>query len=165
MSSGIRPTVRGYFIHHYLLLGVLSVLITAIGIGAVLGALDFMDSNMGVAAIVFAVVLISVALAHSKLHRNATSVYFDEDKMVYETGILSHFKKKIPIHMITDSSLKRSFIEKTFGVATLNISTSGSSGYEIVCNGLDYAETERMHDILYERIKKSKTEGRPCKEE
>lgn len=150
-----KPTIKGYFIKHYLLLIPLSIIFILIGLYIILTPI-ILTSILGLILIILALFLIAGALIHCKLHCDATSIYFDEDKLVYETGIIKHYKKKIPLHMITDSSLTRSFIEIIFGLATLNISTSGRSGYEIICDGLNYAETEKTHIFLYEKIKKNK---------
>ncbi|MBN1169662.1 PH domain-containing protein [Candidatus Micrarchaeota archaeon] len=97
-------------------------------------------------------------LIHAHLHCKATSISFDDDKLVHETGILNNRKKKIPVNMITDSSSSRTFIEKFLGTGTLSISTSGSTGYEMVCDGLDYSELETLHQKLYSRIRILKAE-------
>jgi len=154
----IRPTIKGYFISHYIVIAILSLLLVLAGFSIILKVIGS-DSSLGFLLIAIGLVLTISALAHCKIHRDVTSVYFNEDKLVYETGIFNHHKKKIPVHMITDSSLNRSFIGKMFNIATLNISTSGRSGYEISCDGLDYLETERMHDLLYENIKRYRTEN------
>lgn len=153
--SKIKPTIKGYFISHYISIVLVVVIIIAIG-ALIYAKLLPIDGFIGLIILALGLVLVIFALIHCKLHSDATSIYFDEDKMVYETGIFSHKKKKIPVNMITDSSVTRRFIERIFNVATMNISTSGRSGYEIICDGLDFKETEEIHAKLYELIKKQK---------
>lgn len=149
----IRPTVKGYFVKHYIILLPLSVAAAATGV-LILVSVPDVDPIAGIFLITAGALALGATILHSWLHRGATSLFFDEDKIVYETGILDHRKKKIPMNMVADSSATRTFIEKFSGTGTLNISTSGSSGYEIVCNGLNYFELEAMHNALYARLQK-----------
>lgn len=149
----IKPTVKGFFIKRYLAWLPVSVVSAAAG-ALVLASYPEVDGLAGVSLIAAGALALGATILHSWLHRGATSIYFDDDKIVHETGILDHRKKKIPMNMVTDSSATRTLIEKLFGTGTFNISTSGSSGYEIVCDGLDYSELEAMHNSLYARLRK-----------
>lgn len=156
-TTMIKPTMKGHFVKHYLASIPFSLAFLAGG-AAFLAFVP--DADLVWAALLFAagVLASGIPAAHSVLYCRATTVSFDGDKIVLETGILDHRKKKVPVNMVTDSSASRTFIERFFGTGTLNISTSGSTGYEIVCHGLDYRELDSMHNMLYEKIRRAGAE-------
>lgn len=159
MENIISPNTNGFFLERYFMSSIFAALLITVGIGTSLAFFQ-LDSFFGILLVIIGILIFILSLTHSKLHCNATKIYFDEDKLVYETGIINHKKKKIPVNMITDTSITRTLIEKIFNIATLNISTSGSSGYEITCKALNHYEAEEFHTALYDMIKKYKPNQR-----
>lgn len=153
----IKPTVKGFFIQHYSFWGLAAIALFLAGILSFVLVPGFY-ALFSFALVGGGVLAFAVPFSHSWLHCRATSISFDEDKLVYETGILDYKKKKIPINQITDSSITRSFVDKFIGSAAFNISTSGSSGYEIVCHGFNHQELESVHNQLYSRIRQASRE-------
>ncbi|MFH1520983.1 MAG: PH domain-containing protein [Candidatus Micrarchaeota archaeon] len=148
----IKPTTLRYMIGHYLFAIPLSIIF--ILTGAYFFSIKFMGNEFGLGVIVAGIIITLIPLIHSVVYSRTTSIGFDDEKIVFESGILSHRTKKAPVHMITDSSLNRSLVQRITDAATLNISTSGSSGYEIVCEGLMNKEAKELHEQIYERIDK-----------
>lgn len=145
----IKPTILGYMMGHYLLAIPLSIIFVLAGVYLFL--INFMG-QIGMGVIIAGIMIIIVPLIYSILYSRTTSIGFDDEKIIFETGILSRRTKKAPVHMITDSSLNRSLLQRIVGAATLNVSTSGSSGYEIICEGLRHNEAKELHEQLYEKI-------------
>lgn len=155
----LKPTAIGFFLKHYyvLLLALPAVLLLFI---ISLAGIFTLESWMMVILLIALAVLASVALAHSKIHQSVTSVYANEEKFVHETGILHHKKMKIPMHMITDTSIKRTLYDRIIGTATLEVSTSGSAGIEVTVSCLPHSETEVFHENLYAIISKNQAKLR-----
>jgi uncharacterized membrane protein YdbT with pleckstrin-like domain len=145
----LTPLMFGYMIGHYFIAIVLSFVFLVVGL--YLLPVKAMGP-IGFGAIGGGFLILAILLLYAFLYTKTTAITFDGDKVVFETGILSKRTKKVPVHMITDSSLNRSFLQRILGAATLNISTSGSTGYEIVCEGLRNQQARELHDEIYERI-------------
>lgn len=149
----IRPDRRGFFITNYSWVSILALF----GVASFLASLT---GSLPIGALVwlgiFAATAIIAALGwyYTKIYCSVTSISMAEDKLVYETGIFSHRRKNIPIHMVTDTSLNRSFFQKLIGVCTLNVSTSGSSGYELAIPNLPHGPACEFHDALYGAIQR-----------
>ncbi|MFH1785652.1 MAG: PH domain-containing protein [Candidatus Micrarchaeota archaeon] len=147
----IKPKLLGCLIENYFFLDIVAVILIIAGGAVYLSTINILDT-VGIALIVLGIAILIVTIILSKLKAHTTSIYFSDEKIVYETGIVSTRKKKVPINMVTDSSITRGLRARLFGFATLNISTSGSTGYEIICNGLDYNEINSVHEELYKKI-------------
>lgn len=147
----IKPTAFGYMLGHYLMVIPLSAVFVLVG--AYLFSIKFMG-QVGLGVIAAGIIITLIPLIHSVLYSRTSSIGFDDEKIVFETGILSRRTKKAPVHMVTDSSLNRTLLQRITGTATLNISTSGSSGYEIICEGLRNKEAKELHEQIYEKINK-----------
>lgn len=89
---------------------------------------------------------------YSYLYYLNTSLIVDEEKVIYEYGILHHSVNTIPLKNITDFSLKRSFIQRLFNIATLSINTAGGQGFEINALDFNYPEVFRISSLLNSKI-------------
>ncbi|MDD5022573.1 MAG: PH domain-containing protein [Candidatus ainarchaeum sp.] len=147
----IKPTPSGFFMKKYWHLLVFLIFITILNILSLLGSF-----SLGwILFIIFGISVLSVfsGWVHSKLHSEATLLSITDDELVHQTGILSMQKKKIPVHKITDSSIRRSFYDKILNLCSINFSTSGSTGYEISIIAMPYNEAELFHDELHRLIR------------
>ncbi len=155
----VKPTAVGFFLKHYYIL-LLAFPIALVILAASLAGVFVLELFVILVLFIALAVMMALAIAHSKLHCNVTSVYANEEKLVHETGILHHHKKKLPMHMITDTSIKRTLFDRAIGIATLNVSTSGSSGYEVIVSCLPHSESEVFHENLYGIISKNQAKLR-----
>ena len=149
MEKTIRPVVWGFLINHYIMLVPFSILVLVVGIALYFSGVEMLEPA-GIFAILILAVSFAFAGAHAVLHCKVTSIQFDGNKLIYETGIIHHKRKKAAIHMITDSSVSRKLIEQVFGLATMRINTSGTATYEIVCDSLVRKDADEMHNHLYD---------------
>jgi len=140
----IRPRFIGYFLAHYLFVVPLAVVLAALALMNV-GEMEFFFIFLAVLVLLF-------SIAHSKAHEMVTSVALEDNKIVHECGIFQHKKNSLPISTITDSAITRSVLERMLGTCTLQVNTSGLSGYEVVCDALDVEEAEKMNNLLHEMI-------------
>ena len=140
----IRPRFIGYFLAHYLFVVPLAVVLAALALMNV-GEMEFFFIFLAVLVLLF-------SIAHSKAHEMVTSIYIDDNKFVHESGILKNKKNSLPISMVTDSLITRSVLERVLGTCTLNVNTSGTSAYEVVCDALDFGEAEGVNNLLHEMI-------------
>ncbi len=149
----VRPTVRGHFARHHLFVAVFFLIAFALLMGAFAGwAPVGVWASEALFGFAFAYLLFSIGLSY--LHRRATSLSALQDRVEYDTGIIRHKKQKIPIRMITDSSVEKGFVDRLLGLCTIKVNTSGGIGYEVVLGLVDEKEASAFHDFLYGRIEK-----------
>jgi membrane protein YdbS with pleckstrin-like domain len=154
MAYAIHPSAKGFYIRFYTFPTLLAVIcILAILFGAIA---PYLLGIIGVPLMVIACAVPLVGVIHTLLYVRATTLSIEEGTLIYETGILAHYKKTLSIHMVTDSMTYRSFIDKIIGIASLRISTAGSTGYEIIADGLDWWQAEEMGKRIYEKINEKK---------
>ncbi|PIT84500.1 hypothetical protein COU37_03160 [Candidatus Micrarchaeota archaeon CG10_big_fil_rev_8_21_14_0_10_45_29] len=146
----IKPSLHGFYVRNYWVSTIIAVALILAG-----GYFLVFAGNMawGLGAIGVGILLVVIGIAHSALNRKYTSLYLSEEELVYEEGVLSHHKRMAPIHMITDSTVKRSFFERILGIADLQVNTSGTSEIEIIANDFSYSEIDRMHKEIYRLIR------------
>jgi len=149
MEKTIRPVVWGFLINHYIMLLPFSLLVLVVGIALYFSGVEWLEPA-GIFAIFILIMTVAFAGAHAVLHCRVTSIRFDGHKLIYETGIVHHKKKKAAIHMITDSSVTRSLTEQIFNLATLKVNTSGTATYEIVCDSLLRKDAEGLQKKVYD---------------
>jgi len=150
-TSVIHPDRRAFFIKHYALVGLVSLLLLPLGVWVLL---EMRSLEWALGAWALAVVLVSICLIHTHLHVRNVLLYQSSEEVVFETGILEHHKRVVPLHMITDSSVYRSFLDKMLGVATLRINTSGGSAYEIIAEDFPIGQVERIHQEIHLRMRR-----------
>jgi len=146
----IKPSLHGFYVRNYWLATIIAALLIFAG-----GYFLVFSGNVmwGLASGGAGVLLVAVGIAHSSLNRKFTSLYLSEEELVYEEGVLSHHKRMVPIHMITDSTVQRSFFERILGIADLHVNTSGTGETEIIANDFSYAEIEKLHKEIYRLIR------------
>lgn len=146
----IRPSFHGFFIKHYYLSSLFSIVMVVVG---VLAISDAVLGTVALGAIGLGVFLIIWGLLHAYANQRTTVLYISDEEVIYETGILEHSKRVAPVHMITDSHIHRSFIERIVGIAGMRINTSGTSGFEIDIDDFNYSDIEKIHGIIYNLIR------------
>jgi putative membrane protein len=82
-----------------------------------------------------------------------------EDEVVYIIGVLSVRRKHIPYAKITDVSMQQSFIERIFGLGTLEIDTAGGPGTEIMMPSMPLNTLQRVMDEIKEEAKNYRNMG------
>ncbi|MCX6768600.1 MAG: PH domain-containing protein [Candidatus Micrarchaeota archaeon] len=140
----IRPKLTGYFLTHYFFVIPLAIVLIALALMNV--------GEMGLFFIFLAVLVLLFSIVHSKAHEMVTSVALEDNKLVHESGIFQHKKNSLPISMVTDSMVTRNPLERVLGVCTLQVNTSGTAAYEVVCDALDFGEAEKINGLLHEMI-------------
>lgn len=140
----IRPRFVGYFMTHYFFVIPLAIVLLALAFINIDGMAPFF---LFVAALV-----LLISLVHSKVHEMVTCIYIEDNKFVHESGILKNKKNNLPISMVTDSLITRNIMERVLGVCTLNVNTSGTGAYEVICDALDFGEADKINNLLHEMI-------------
>lgn len=146
----IKPSARGHYLKHHAPLTAVAILLAFAG-SFLLLSIGFLAA-FAIAAIISAII-IAGGILHSSLNRAHTTLHVSNDEVVYERGILNHHKTKVPIAMITDSTIKRSFMDKLARVSTMLINTSGTTEREIIAEDFDFAEVEKMGDEIHRLIR------------
>lgn len=146
----IRPHLLGYFIRHYTVssIGALLLILASFAAPFVIKDLPL----LAVALFFVGIGILAISVAHTILFRQTTSLTLKEEEICYEEGILSHELITAPVHMVTDSTITRSFFDKIIGAATLGINTSGSPAKEIMAENFNYNDVKKMHDEMYKLI-------------
>ena len=145
----IRPSTHGFYAKNYLFSTLLAVILFFSGIYM---AFETGELLISIGLVVLGSLLIAIGIVHSVVNTKSTVLYLEENKLVYETGILSHHKKIAPLSMITDSTIERTFFERIVGVGDLHINTSGTAGIEILANDFNFEDVEKIHKQIYEII-------------
>jgi uncharacterized membrane protein YdbT with pleckstrin-like domain len=148
----IRPSFHGFFIKHYYLSTIFSAVLIVVGIVAI------SDPVLGIAAlgaIGLGVFLILFGLLHAYANQKTAMLYISDEEVIFESGIISHSKRMVPLHMITDSHVHRGFIDRIIGISGMRINTSGTSGFEIDIDDFNYPDIEMMHNRIHKLIRKT----------
>ena len=157
----IRPSPKAFIIHRYLwslvialllLLAGLYILFTSASPDFILpigGSLPVIQIVLGLWSL--AVIITGFAFIHTHLHQRAYLALRSEE-LVYEYGIINHHKITVPLHMVTDSQITRLWFDRLVGSATLQVDTSGGSGYEITAYEFGAADVERLYNELMKLI-------------
>ena len=156
----IRPSVHGFYVKNYLFATVLAVLMFFAGLYMIFASGELMIS---LGLVVVSVLIVVLGVVHSHVNSKTSVLYISGDQLVYETGILSQHKMVAPVSRITDSAIKRTFFERIFGIADLQVNTSGTGEIEILANDFNYEEVEKLHEELYRLINKTQ-QMQPAKE-
>jgi membrane protein YdbS with pleckstrin-like domain len=146
----IKPSVRGFYIKRYATMTAAAIIILFAGL--------FIFLNLGFLAIfaiacLLSAIMVALGILHAALHRSHTSLHILNDSLVYEHGVLSHQKTSVPLDMITDSTTRRSFLDKIIGVSTLSINTSGTGEREIIAEDFEAAGVEKMSNEIHRLIR------------
>jgi uncharacterized membrane protein YdbT with pleckstrin-like domain len=148
----IRPSFHGFFLKHYYLTTIIAIV--SFGVGAMMMQ-DPMMGTVSLGAIGFGAALIVWGLVHAYANQRTTLLYINNEEVIYETGIMEHSKRVAPIHMITDSHVHRSFMERIMGIAGMRINTSGTAEFEIDIDDFNYKDINALHDRIYRLIRKA----------
>lgn len=161
----VRPSPKAFLLRRYAWAVALSLLLLLAGLYILfgssgpdillpLGSLPVMQVVLGMWSA--AVILISIALIHTRLHQR-TYLALRSEELVYEFGIINHHTTTVPLHMITDSQVTRLWFDRLIGVSTLRVNTSGGAGYEITAEDFPAADIARIHAELLKLINKLPT--------
>lgn len=152
--NAVKPSLAGFVMQNYGGI-VLSLLILSLLFYTISSAL-FINEMKALSHILtmLAIAVLLVVLVYGFLYKEATTIYVDEEKVSYETGVLERVRKDIPIAKITDSVIQRSVLERVLGLATLYINTAGRAEYEIVQKYLPYHFAKRIRDNIYKHMEK-----------
>jgi uncharacterized membrane protein YdbT with pleckstrin-like domain len=151
----LHPSRRVYFIkNYYIVILVVLIAITA-QILVLTGYIDPANFSFVSMVLLLAMFLLGISMFHTSLHCKNTFVLLEAYQIVYETGILNSKRKVITFDRITDTALNRTLFDKILGTATLNISTAGSTKYEIRASELKYGPASYIHEKLHEKMRTS----------
>ena len=151
----VHPNRFRYFLHNYFLVALLS---SALFLAGFLAAFSVIPGGamLALPCWIIAAIAAIATIGHTALHCNATVIYLTGEEIIYETGIISHQKVSVPLHMITDTKLDRELIDKLLGTATIRINTSGGKDYEIVAN-FEFDDLNELYNEIYRLIRKTPT--------
>ena len=150
----IRPSVLGFYVKHYYTTTIIALIAVIGGIYALVLANSFEFALVGFAIGVFLIIL---GVVHAIMNKKTTVLFISKEEIVYEHGIIEHHKRVAPVHMITDSFVHRSLLDKILKTADLRINTSGTSTYEIDIEDYDHKDIEMIHKMIYNLIRKTPT--------
>ncbi len=151
----IHPDALRFFAKHYWAAAVFAAMMFIAGFAVATDIYAAIDHGIAISFwIAGTIVLVSCAL-HAYLHCRKAVLYFSGEEIIYEIGIISHNRQTVPLHMITDTKIFRSFADKILGSAMIEINTSGGSGYEIVAEDFSNRDVERVHAELMAMVRKA----------
>lgn len=145
----LHPGPKGFFVRNYGSVALFALLLILGGI-----AVPFIGLDFSISGLLWAVglLILGVTVAHTLLHDRHTSLFLSEEELVFETGIVNHSVKRVPIHKISDTSTEQDFLDKLIGSCNLRINTPGSQGYEVEADGFNYKQIKSFTDELYKLI-------------
>lgn len=77
---------------------------------------------------------------------------FGDEGVMVSWGILFYRESTVPYRKIQDIHVRRSFLERWLGIATVDVQTaSGSAGAEVQLEGLE--DHDAVRDFLYRRMR------------
>lgn len=77
---------------------------------------------------------------------------FGDEGVTVSWGVLFHHESLVPYRRIQDIHVRRSFLERWFGVGTVDVQTaSGSASAELELEGVE--DHEAVRDFLYRRMR------------
>jgi len=77
---------------------------------------------------------------------------FREKDLAYRRGYLINQVTVIPFNRIQHSSIRRSLLDKAFGIASLKVYTAGGSGSDIEIPGLELNIAENLNEALSKKV-------------
>lgn len=154
----LRPLKRQYFITHYWPVPVMFFAWLLLLAGSLFGMAQ-MDAGLAFLLSAALLALLAISVAHTWLFCDTTSISLEANGVNYTQGIINHDKKKIPLSMVIDASLKRGIFDRVLGTATLFINTAGGEGYDLSLQNLPFNRAANMYERLYSRIKKTHVES------
>ena len=114
----IRPTMK------FILVGY------AVTIVLLLGALAWWNANQRDPAylgVVGVALLLLLWPANKHLHRQRIRCRLQGDQLKFEQGLISTSVKTLPVSRIQDVTVRRSVVQRMFGIGDLRIETAGQS--------------------------------------
>ncbi|MGJ8549982.1 PH domain-containing protein [Winogradskyella wichelsiae] len=72
--------------------------------------------------------------------------------VIYAKGLIVHSMITVPISRIQHVEESRSWLARSFGLATLKIFTAGESGSDLIINGLPHLEAIQIKDIISAKV-------------
>lgn len=142
----LHPGPVGFFIRHYGFAAFFGLLVL---VGGPVAFFNGLDGGIPAGIFVLGALIWLVGVVHALLHDQFTTLYLSEEELIFETGILHHRIRRVPISKITDTSTDRDFLDKLLGACTLEVNTAGSSGYEVEARGFKFAAVQAFLDELY----------------
>ncbi len=121
-----------------------------------IGLISILPNELGVKVILYSIpiifLLFLIVLTYLYIYSKNTSIYLEEDKLIFERGILKKDRKWIPLEKIDETLIKQNFIDRIIGGAELYVDTSGQEGYEIVVSDLNYNKLKELNDEIYKKL-------------
>lgn len=75
-----------------------------------------------------------------------------DDALVVEWGVLNRQRREVPLTRIQQVDVRRSFVQRLFGLSALHVDTASSgSGSEVVLASLAEGDAIALHDLLLAR--------------
>ena len=100
------------------------------------------------AVIVFCIVNLIVSFLAFKKRKYAIRAH----DVIYVKGLIVHSIVTVPMSRIQHVEESRSWLARSFGLATLNIYTAGESGSDLSIRGLPYLEATQIKDIISAKV-------------
>lgn len=122
--------------------------------GIILTVLVFMDNEVSILLLVGGGLLLFfiIRIADIILRQKYYGYAFREKDLAYRRGYLINQVTVIPFNRIQHSSIRRSLLDKAFGIASLKIYTAGGSGSDIEIPGLELNIAENLNEALSKKV-------------
>ncbi len=97
---------------------------------------------------VISVGLLIVLLVYAHLARFFMVYTINEEFIESRSGIIARNGVRVPFHRITDFAARQGLLQRILGLASVSVSTAGSSGAELVLRNLTRSNAARVIDEL-----------------
>lgn len=95
-------------------------------------------------------------------HRN-TKYRIAEDHIGFTTGVFRKQEKTVPFERMHDINTVQNFVQRLFGVTTIQIQTAGGSGIDLELKGVKLGVVDELRDL--KRQYELNTDGEPVTED
>lgn len=107
------------------------------------------ESNLEVYILCGAVLLFVITwIIHVVLRQKHYGYSIREKDIVFKKGYFLRRTTIVPFNRVQHLSVNRSFLDKIFGIATLNIYTAGGTGSDVKVPGLLPEKAQQLNELL-----------------
>jgi hypothetical protein len=118
-----------------------------------LGPIRELPVAQGVAPGLVALLGLALALVMPRRRYRAWGYRLDEDELFIRAGLMVRYRTVVPFSRVQHIDVSQGPIERRYRLGRLTLHTAGTRTAAVWVPGLDYAEAERIRDLIRGRIR------------